>query len=72
MAKNHDNTSLLPHPYKEEEDIVICRVTEQEIEDAFSDIVQIEVQRKRKQRSTTVTKFHPYKKSKDLSKTQPC
>ena len=36
IAKTFDNINLLPNPYKEEEDMVILRVTESEIEEVFS------------------------------------
>ena len=38
---------FLPKPYKEDEGILICRVTEKEIEEAFLEIIQIKIQLKR-------------------------
>ena len=49
MVKTFDNINLLPNQYKEEEEIVIFRVTEKEIEKAFPEIIHIEVQLKEKE-----------------------
>ena len=43
-----DNISLLPSPYEEEQNIVILRVTEKEIEEVSLDTVHIKKQSKRR------------------------
>ena len=61
-----DNVTLLLGPYKEEEDIVIFRVKEKEIEEAFLEMTQIKKQLKReRKRSEFILYFrcHPSIKS---------
>ena len=44
MAKIVVSLYLLLNPYKENENIVICRVDEKEIEQAFAELVQFKIQ----------------------------
>ena len=53
MARLVDNNVWIPNPYKEEEDIVIPRVTEKEIEEAFPVIPEIKIQFERKKKNET-------------------
>ena len=63
MATIFENINVMPSPYEEEEYIVICRVTEKEIEEAFPEIFQIKVQRERdrggRKRTPLLQSFKP-------------